>query len=54
LIGPFLCHRAPFPSLYVNIDPDPLDMGSEPGVHWLVWIVELAGERLFLPHGLTD
>ncbi len=33
-------------SLYVTIDPDPLDTGPEPGVHWLVWIVERAGERL--------
>lgn len=43
-----------FTPLYVNIDPDPLDTGPEPGVHWLVRIVELAGERLVPPHGLTD
>ena len=41
-------------SLYVTIDPDPLDTGPEPGVHWLVWIVEPAGERLLAPHRWTD
>jgi len=47
-------HLDPHLSLYVNIEPSPLDTGPVPGVHWRVWIVELAGERLFSPHGLTD
>jgi hypothetical protein len=41
-------------ALYVKLKPGPLDKGPEPGVHWLVWIVELAGERLRSPHGVTD